>query len=160
MHSFKALIFTLPFLAQAALAYWYTLISALTTAPPLPCALTDAPHRYVDFYEHGCEEGAKSATGTMTLSGKDGEEQPECGGGPLHEDGADVSRSVGVNGISGSGLVVDLYAANGCPDDSFITSIAGDDCFTSSTGLPEVLQSGKQAEKAAQRIHNDIASPI
>ncbi|KAL8706617.1 MAG: hypothetical protein Q9201_000364 [Fulgogasparrea decipioides] len=95
-----------------------------------------SPARYVDFYEHGCEPGAKPATGTMTLSGKDGEEQPECRGGPLHEDGADVSRSVGVNGISGSGLVVDLYAANGCPDDSFLTSIGGDDCFTSSTGDP------------------------
>ncbi|KAI4169307.1 MAG: hypothetical protein LQ343_005805 [Gyalolechia ehrenbergii] len=70
----------------------------------------------------------------MTLSGKDGEEQ-ECNGGPLHDSGADVSRSVGVNGISGSGLVVDLYAAQGCPDDSFLTTIAGDDCFVSSKGV-------------------------
>ncbi|KAL8834867.1 MAG: hypothetical protein Q9170_003567 [Blastenia crenularia] len=111
MHSFKVLLLVLPFLAQAATAYWY-----------------------VDFYEHGCEEGAKAGTGTMTLSGKDGEEK-ECNGGPLHEDGADVSRSVGINGISGSGLVVDLYAAQGCPDDSFLTTIAGDDCFTSDKGF-------------------------
>lgn len=90
--------------------------------------------RYVDFFEKGCEEGNRPATGTMTLAGKDGEEQ-ECSGGPLHESGADTSRSVGINGISGSGLKVELYAARDCPEDSFITSVAGDDCITSSTAV-------------------------
>lgn len=70
----------------------------------------------------------------MTVSEADGVER-DCAGGPLHEDGADVSRSVGINGISDSGLVVDLYAAQGCPDDSFLTTITEDDCFTSSKGV-------------------------
>ncbi|KAL8806412.1 MAG: hypothetical protein Q9182_001327 [Xanthomendoza sp. 2 TL-2023] len=119
MLTFKPLLITLPFILHTTAAYWY-----------------------VDFYDKGCEDGAKPATGVMTLSGKDGEEQSECRGGAMYSTGPDDnnpqfnSRSVGINGISGSGLVVDLYAARGCPKESFITSIAGDDCFTSSKGDP------------------------
>ena len=40
-------------------------------------------------------------------------------------------RSVDVHGISGSGLVVDMYGTIGCNKDSYITSIAGDGCTTS-----------------------------
>ncbi|KAL8969567.1 MAG: hypothetical protein Q9197_004264 [Variospora fuerteventurae] len=83
MLSFKALIFVLPFLAQAATAYWY-----------------------VDFYEKNCEKGGRAGTGTMTLAGEGEERLDECRGGPLHESGADTSRSVAINGISDSGLVV------------------------------------------------------
>lgn len=84
--------------------------------------------RNIEFYEHGCEKGTKPATGTMTLSGEDGEPQG-CEGGPLHPSGSDTSSSIGVNGISGSGLVVEVYAEDGCPPESKSAEIAGDDCF-------------------------------
>ncbi|KAI4183415.1 MAG: hypothetical protein LQ348_004688 [Seirophora lacunosa] len=113
MHSLKTLIFVVPFLAQAATAYWY-----------------------VDFYENACKGGAKPATGTMTLAGEGEDGLDECRGGPLHKSGDDTSRSVGVNGITGSGLVVDLYAARGCPADSYLTQITEDDCFTSTKSDP------------------------
>ncbi|KAL8659353.1 MAG: hypothetical protein Q9226_000473 [Calogaya cf. arnoldii] len=112
MHSFKTLIVALPFLAQTATAYWY-----------------------VDSYENACKGDAKPGTGTMTLAGKDGEPSDECRGGPLHKSGDDTSRSVGIKGISGSGLFVELYAAKGCPPESFLTTIAGDDCFTSTESV-------------------------
>ncbi|KAL8897615.1 MAG: hypothetical protein Q9192_002486, partial [Flavoplaca navasiana] len=111
MHYLKTLIVALPILARTATAYWY-----------------------VDFYEDACKPGAKAATGTMTIAGGEGladDRQDECLGGPLHPSGDDTSRSVGVNGISGSGLIVELYAARGCPQDSFLTTITEDDCFTS-----------------------------
>ncbi|KAL8761298.1 MAG: hypothetical protein Q9184_002567 [Pyrenodesmia sp. 2 TL-2023] len=128
MHSFKTLIVILPFLAQAATAYWY-----------------------VDFYENACKGDAKPATGTMTLSGKDGEPQDGCRGGPLHKSGDDTSRSVGVNGISGSGLVVELYAAQDCPPDSFLTTIAGDDCFTSTNSDPVKFAIVKKVEPEEEK---------
>lgn len=91
--------------------------------------------RFVDFYENECLGDGKAGSGTLTLSGADGEPMDGCRGGPLHPSGADTSRSVSVNGISGSGLVVELYATRDCPPESFLTGIAGDDCFTSSTGV-------------------------
>ena len=72
----------------------------------------------------------------MTISGKDDEPDDRgCIGGALHPSGADNSRNLGINGIGGSGLVVDVYAYDDCNDDSFITSIAEDDCITSNTGV-------------------------
>ncbi|KAL8870454.1 MAG: hypothetical protein Q9174_003508 [Haloplaca sp. 1 TL-2023] len=93
---------------------------------------------YVDFYENDCDEGNPPSGGTLTVSGKDGEPLTRgsgCGGGAGHPGGSN-SRSLGINGISGSGLVVDVYAFKDCNEDSFITSIAEDDCFTSNTGDP------------------------
>ena len=80
----------------------------------------------------------------MTIYGKD-EEEKECIGGPLHdeEDRAgdeeatplDVSESVNIDGITNTDLVVDLYAAKGCPPESWLTQIESDSCYTSSEGV-------------------------
>ncbi|KAL8994417.1 MAG: hypothetical protein Q9169_005604 [Polycauliona sp. 2 TL-2023] len=120
MVSLKALLLSTPLLLQAVTANWY-----------------------VHFNDKGCEEPG-TRTGGMTITGKDGEEDTVCRGGAAYFDSPDDpfeewdfnSRSVDVKGISGSGLVVELYAAQGCPKESFITGIAGDDCFVSSTGDP------------------------
>ncbi|KAL9011606.1 MAG: hypothetical protein Q9173_003567 [Seirophora scorigena] len=123
MHSFKTLIFVVPFLAQQRRRTGTFDCLVLATA-------------YVDFYENACKEGARPASGTMTLAGEGEDGLDICRGGPLHKSGDDTSRSVGVNGITGSGLVVDLYAARGCPEDSYLTQITEDDCFTSTKSDP------------------------
>ncbi|KAL9609851.1 MAG: hypothetical protein Q9204_009122 [Flavoplaca sp. TL-2023a] len=125
MHSFKTLLITLPFLLQATAAW------------------------YVDFFAQNCE-GVKPGMGTMTIYGKD-EEEKECIGGPLHdkEDRAgdeeatplDVSESVNIDGITNTDLVVDLYAARDpetglCLEESWLTQIESDSCYTSSEGDP------------------------
>ncbi|KAL8852454.1 MAG: hypothetical protein Q9221_002684 [Calogaya cf. arnoldii] len=117
MHSFNTLLVALPFLAQTATAYWY-----------------------VDFYENACKRDAKPGTGTLTLIGDDGEPQEGgidgCKGGPVHPSSSSNSRSVGVNGITDSGLIVEIYAAKGCPRESFLTTLGEDDCYTSSSADP------------------------
>ncbi|KAL8940129.1 MAG: hypothetical protein Q9216_002983 [Gyalolechia sp. 2 TL-2023] len=115
MHSFKALFLAIPLLAQAATAQ-------------CPISLPKTPVRYVDFYEADCPGDTAPGMGTMTLTGEDGEEQ-FCVGGAL-PDPSGASGSVVLNGFEGSGLVVDLYSAQDCPADSFITSLVADGCFT------------------------------
>ena len=71
----------------------------------------------------------------MTLAGNDTLHTDMCSGGPLFPDGGFNARAVKVTGISGSGLVVDLYAEMSCSKDSLITTIAGDNCYTSDEGV-------------------------
>ncbi|KAL8730115.1 MAG: hypothetical protein Q9166_004314 [cf. Caloplaca sp. 2 TL-2023] len=100
---------------------------------------------YVDFYFAHCDQGAKAGTGIMTLCGKLDEEK-ECGGGPLHDptdlggeteaSPLDFSTSIAIKDLKDSGLVVDLYAAQGCPPKSWLTQITEHGCFSSPSGDP------------------------
>ena len=49
--------------------------------------------------------------------------------------GTSDSRAVKVSGIAGSGLVVNVHSSSDCNQGSFITTISGDNCFTSDEGV-------------------------
>ena len=106
--------------------------------------------RYVDMYENGCANGDPITGGTMTLSGNDTQ---NCHGGPYFTGGTSNVRSLGVHGISGSGLVVKVFTTSACNDGSFIKDIAGDGYFTSDQGVRKLWNPGE-----ALRIRFDIGS--
>ena len=72
--------------------------------------------------------------GTSTLSGPDREPDAECRGGTMHPPDNFNSRSVQIKGISGSGLEVQLYAAQGCEDIPVWTTQV-DECISPSEGV-------------------------
>ncbi|KAL6716776.1 hypothetical protein ACLMJK_004688 [Lecanora helva] len=123
MVSLKGLLVTLPILLQgvSAVDWWY-----------------------IDSYEKGCTDEGRELGGMTTNSGNETESKSPCLGLSTYvlsdnpsESGHEVdARSVSVHGVSGTDWVVDFYAAYDCPEDSLVTTVTEDDCYTSTKTDP------------------------
>ncbi|KAL9613488.1 MAG: hypothetical protein Q9167_001984 [Letrouitia subvulpina] len=117
-----------------------TPLTALLVTTPL----INSAQWQIDLYQNdtNCPESgeAPSFPGTITLVGSGVE---DCKGGPGYEDGGHDSYAVNIRGISHKNLIVKFYATEGCPADSLISTVQGDNCYVSGK-FPRVVVDGNE----------------
>ena len=117
----------------------------LTTLPFLLSTVTAVDWFYIDTYEKGCTDSGQLLSGKTTVSGNSGE--PAASNKCLdievfipnpdpRKSGTTIEpRSVDLHGFTDKGWTADFYAALDCPEDSLVTSVTKDGCFSSSESV-------------------------